>query len=50
MRRWCSKIRFVKTARSIKMKENKEWIVITLKAATERCFLKTATPKFQNCN
>ena len=28
------------------MKENKEWVLITLKAVTERCFLKTATLKF----
>ena len=28
---------------------NKEWILITLKAATKRCFLKTATPKFRKC-
>ena len=37
----------MENAKSIKMKENKEWIVITLKAATERCFLKTAIPKFR---
>ena len=28
---------------------NKEWILITLKTATKRCFLKTATPKFRKC-
>ena len=47
MKRKCAKIRFLKTARSMKMKENKEWILITFKAATERCFLKTATASFQ---
>ena len=36
----------MKTARSIKMKENKEWILIILKVATETCFLKTAIPEF----
>ena len=30
-------------------KENKEWILINLKAATERWFLKSATTNFQNC-
>ena len=29
--------------------ERKQRTLITLKAATERCFLKTATPKFQKC-
>ena len=42
-------MQFVKTASSIKMKENKVWIQIPLIAGTERCFLKTATPKFQKC-
>ena len=37
---------FVKTARSIEMKENKELILITLKVATDTCFLKIATPKY----
>ena len=49
MERKCSKIRFVKTTRSIKVKENKEWILIALEAATGRFFLKTATPKFGKC-
>ena len=31
------------------MKENKELILITLKAATERCFLKAVTRKFRKC-
>ena len=46
MKRKSSKIHFIKTARSTEMKKIKEWIVIILKAANERCFPKTATSKF----
>ena len=49
IKRNCSKTQFVKTTRSIKMKENKEWILTTLKSAIERYFLKTTTPKFWKC-
>ena len=33
----------------IKTKEKKEWILITLKAATERCFWKIASCEFLKC-
>ena len=49
MKRKSSKIHFIKTAKSTEMKKIKEWILITLKAANERCFLKTATSKFWKC-
>ena len=39
----------METARNTKIKDNKEWILITMKAATERYFLKIATRKFRKC-
>ena len=51
MKRNCSEIQFLKTERRIKneKKKNREWISITLKTVTKRCFLKTATLKFWKC-
>ena len=38
--------KYNKKKKKKKIKENKEQSLITLKAATEICFLKRATPKF----